>query len=126
VGVWVGGIRRQTYSSKDAQENSTSFDINVVGDGANMVFNEKLTKNRKLRRLKLRGLRRNQINTPNFGYHGTPMNVGLIPRNFKIFIFKLKLPCLMQNNKNHNYGEFQDLVKMAFSLKFLKIIYMYV
>ena len=33
-----------------------------------MVFNEKLTKNRKLRGLKLRGLRRHQINTPNFKY----------------------------------------------------------
>ena len=28
-----------------------------MGGGANMVFNEKLTKNRKLRGLKLRGLR---------------------------------------------------------------------
>ena len=35
-----------------------SFDTNVVvvGDGANMVLNEKLTKNWKLRGLKLRGL----------------------------------------------------------------------
>ena len=64
------------HSSKDAQENSTSFDINVVlvGGGANMVFNEKLTKNRKLRGLKLRGLRRNQINTPNFTYGNVQRN----------------------------------------------------
>ena len=45
-----------------------------MGGGANMVFNEKLTKNRKLRGLKLRGLRRNQINTPNFRYGNVQRN----------------------------------------------------
>jgi len=72
VGVWVGGHPRANlwHISKDAQENSTSFDINVVvgGDGANMVLNEKPTKNWKLRGLKLRGLRRNQISTANLIY----------------------------------------------------------
>ena len=33
-----------------------------------MVFNEKLTKNWRLRGLKLRGLRQNQISTANFRY----------------------------------------------------------
>jgi len=51
VGVWVGGHPRANlwHISKDTQENSTSFDINVVvgGDGANMVLNEKPTKNWK-------------------------------------------------------------------------------
>ena len=78
MGVWVGEHPRANlwHISKDAQENSTSFDINVVlvGGGANMVFNEKLTKNRKLRGLKLRGLRRNQINTPNFTYGNVQRN----------------------------------------------------
>ena len=57
-----------SYVSKDAQENSTSFDTNPVlgGDGANMVLNEKRTKNWKLRGLKLRGLSQNQINSPYF------------------------------------------------------------
>ena len=45
-----------------------------MGGGANMLFNEKLTKNRKLRGLKLRGLRRNQINTPNFTYGNVQRN----------------------------------------------------
>ena len=40
----------------------------MVDDGANMVLHEKLTKNWKLRGLKLRGLRRNQISTANFAY----------------------------------------------------------
>ena len=78
MGVWVGGhhAAKFKHSSKDAQENSTSFDTNVVlvGGGANMVFNEKLTKNRKLRGLKLRGLRRNQINTPSFAYGNVQRN----------------------------------------------------
>jgi len=69
VGVWVGGHLRANlwHISKDAQENSSSFDINVVvgGDGANMVLNENPTKNWKLRGLKLRGLGRNQISTAN-------------------------------------------------------------
>ena len=72
VGVWVGGHHATNFShiSKDAQENFASFDTNVavVGDGANMVLNEKLTKNWKLRGLKLRGLTWNQINTPYFIY----------------------------------------------------------
>ena len=60
VGVWVGGQDAAYFShvSKDAHENSASFDINVVvvGDGANMVLNEKPTKKWKLQGLKLRGL----------------------------------------------------------------------
>ena len=54
-----------SHISKNAHEilrNSASFDINVVvvGDGANMVLNEKPTINCKLRGLKLRGLSQNQ------------------------------------------------------------------
>ena len=49
----VGGHDATNFShlSKDAQENSTSFDTNVVlgRSGAKMVFNENPTKNRKLR-----------------------------------------------------------------------------
>ena len=60
MGVWVRGQDAANFShvSKDAQENSTSFDTNVVlgGGWGNMVFKEKPTKNRKLRGLKLRGL----------------------------------------------------------------------
>ena len=69
MGVWVRGHHAANFShiSKDAPENSTSFDtkVVVVGGGANMVLNEKPTKNWKLRGLKLRGLRRNQISTAN-------------------------------------------------------------
>ena len=69
VGVWVRGHDGTNFShiSKDAQENFTSFDTIVVPGGGwgNMFFNEKPTKNRKLRGFKLRGLRQNQINTPN-------------------------------------------------------------
>ena len=52
------------------QENYTSFDINVVmmRGGPNMVFNENPTKNWKLRGLKLRGLRQNQISALIFRY----------------------------------------------------------
>ena len=63
---------RQTFHmlhvSKDAHSNFESFDINVVvvGDGANMVLNEKLIKNWKLRGLKLRRLSQNQISTRHF------------------------------------------------------------
>ena len=61
MGVCVGGHHRANFSyrSKDAQENSTSFDTNVVmgRGGANMVLNEKPTKKLKLRGLKLRGFR---------------------------------------------------------------------
>ena len=39
-----------------------------MGDGANMVLNEKPTKNWKLRGLKLRGLSQKQISTPRFIY----------------------------------------------------------
>ena len=78
MGVWVEGHYAANFkhSSKDAQENSTSFDTNVVvgGDGANLVSNENPTKNRKLRGLKLRGLRRNQIDTPNFTYENVQRN----------------------------------------------------
>ena len=48
-----------------------------------MVFNEKLTKNRKLRGLKLRGLRRNQINTPNFTYGNVQRNKTNLFGDFK-------------------------------------------
>ena len=39
-----------------------------------MVFNEKLTKNWKLRGLKLRGLRQNQIGTPHLIYRNDQCN----------------------------------------------------
>ena len=39
-----------------------------MGDSGKMVSNEKLTKNRKLRRLKLRGLKINQMSIPYFIY----------------------------------------------------------
>ena len=72
VGVWVGGHHATNFShrSKDAQENSTSFDINFITGGGREkgVSNEKPTKNWKLRGLKLRGLIWNQISTPNFTY----------------------------------------------------------
>ena len=49
MAVSVGGQQwvNFSHSSKDAQENSTSFDTNVVleGGGANMVLNEKPAKN---------------------------------------------------------------------------------
>ena len=73
---------RQTF---DINENFTSFDINVVmvGESANMGLNEKPTKNWKLRRFKLHGLRRNQISTANFIY----LNINILTRtpsqNFK-------------------------------------------
>ena len=38
--------------------------VQKIGDGANMVLNEKTTKNLKLRGLKLRRLRQNQISFP--------------------------------------------------------------
>jgi len=60
VGVRVGGHHATNFSqiSKDAQENSTSFDTNVItGDyRGKMVLYEKPTKKWKLRGLKLRGL----------------------------------------------------------------------
>ena len=72
MGVWVGGHGATNFShiSKDAQENSTSFDTDVVtgGDRGKMVLNEKLGKNTILRGLKLRGLTWNQMNTPYFLY----------------------------------------------------------
>ena len=45
-----------------------------------MVLNEKLTKSRKLRGLKLRGLRRNQISTPYF----TPLVAPIFGRKWPI------------------------------------------
>ena len=72
MGVWVGGqdATNTSHESKDAQENSTSFDINFITGGGRGkgVSNEKPTKNWKLRGLKLRGLRRNQISTANLIY----------------------------------------------------------
>ena len=71
VGVWVGGHPRANFPDrpKDAH-HFTSFDINVVAesDRGKMISNLKLTKNRKLRGLKLRGLRRNQIKTSYLTY----------------------------------------------------------
>ena len=72
MGVWALGQDATNFSnvSKDVQENPTSFDTNVVlvGGGANMVLNEKPAKKRKLRGLKLRGFRQNQISTPYLTY----------------------------------------------------------
>ena len=48
MGVWVRGqdAANFLYKLKDVQENSKSFDTNVgvVGDGTNMVLNEKRPK----------------------------------------------------------------------------------
>ena len=78
MGVWVWGQDAATFSqlSKDAHENFTSFDTNIVlgGDGANMVLNEKPAKKWKLRGLKLRGFRQNQISTPYFTYENDRRN----------------------------------------------------
>ena len=54
-----------------------------MGDGANMVLNEKPTKNWKLRGLKLRGLTQNQINTPHFIYENDHRNKINILRDFE-------------------------------------------
>ena len=67
VGVGGHGPTNFSYRPKDAPKNFTSFDTNVA-DREKMVSNEKLTKNRELRGLKLRGLTRNQISTPHFIY----------------------------------------------------------
>ena len=48
-----------------------------------MVSNEKLTKNRELRGLKLRGLTRNQISTPHFIYQNDHRNKINILRDFE-------------------------------------------
>ena len=65
MGVWVGEPLPTSflYGPKDAQENSTSFDINIItgDDRENMVLNEKVAENGTLRGLKLRGSRKNQI-----------------------------------------------------------------
>ena len=45
-----------------------------MGGGANMVLNEKPTKKSKLRGLKLRGFRQNQISTPYFTYENVQRN----------------------------------------------------
>ena len=55
--------------SSDAQENSTSFDTNLMGAAEpKKVMAEKLPKKWILRGFKLRGLRQNQISTANFIY----------------------------------------------------------
>ena len=78
VGVWVRGqdATNVSHISKDARENSASFDTNVVlvGGGANMVLNQKPTKKWKLRGLKWRGFRQNQISTPYFTYENDRRN----------------------------------------------------
>ena len=45
----------------------TNFEF-TEGDRGNMILNEKLAKNSKLRGFKLRGLRRNQISTLDYIY----------------------------------------------------------
>ena len=66
MGVWVRGHHAANFShiSKDAPENSTSFDtkVVVVGNGANMVLNEKPTKIWRWPGWKLPGLTWNQMN----------------------------------------------------------------
>ena len=108
VGVWVGGHHATNFShiSKDAQENFVSFDTNVVvvGDGANMVLNEKLTKNWKSRGLKLRGFTWNQTNTPYSIYkvdQDKKLNIQLIIY-WMIFWMKLNIldECHKRNFKN--------------------------
>jgi len=78
VGVWAWGqdVTNFSHVSKDAHKNSTSFDTNVVlgGGWGNMVLNEKPTKKGKLRGLKLRGFRQNQISTPYFTYENDRRN----------------------------------------------------
>ena len=78
MGVWAWGqdATNFSYVSKDAQENSASFDTNVVtgGDRGKMVLNEKSAKKRKLRGLKLRGFRQNQISTPYLTYENDRRN----------------------------------------------------
>ena len=54
-----------------------------MGDGANMVLNEKPTKNWKLRGFKLRGLGQNQISTPHFIYKNDHRNKINILRDFE-------------------------------------------
>ena len=87
VGVWVRGQDAANFWHiwKDAQKNFASFDTNVVlgGAGANMVLNEKPTKNWKLRGLKLRGLGQNQISTPHFIYENDHRNKINIFRDFE-------------------------------------------
>ena len=55
---------RQTFHIYQKMRKKIDTNVVVVGDGANMVLNEKLTINWKLRGLKLRGLRKNHVNTP--------------------------------------------------------------
>ena len=45
-----------------------------MGDGANIILNEKPTKNWKLRGLNLRGLSQNQISTSSFFYENDHRN----------------------------------------------------
>ena len=58
------------------REKNTSFDTNIVlgGGWGNMVLNEKPTKKWKLRGLKLRGLRQNQISTLIFAHENDRRN----------------------------------------------------
>ena len=78
MGVWAWRQNGTNFShvSKDAQENSTSFDTHVVFGGRwrNMVLNEKPAKKWKLRGLKLRGFRQKQISTPYFTYENDRRN----------------------------------------------------
>ena len=78
MGVWVRGHDGTNFShiSKDAQENFTSFETIVVPGGGwgNMVLYEKPAKKRKLRGLKLRGFRQNQISTPYLTYENDRRN----------------------------------------------------
>ena len=63
VGVWMGGQDKVNflYRSKDAPENSTDFDINVVEAAGVISFR---MENWKFSGFKLRGLMWNQISTP--------------------------------------------------------------
>ena len=73
MGVWAWGQDATNFShvSKDAQENSASFDTNVVTgeDRGNMVLNEKPAK-----KWKLRGFRQNQKSTSFFTYENDRRN----------------------------------------------------
>ena len=62
-----GGIMRQTFNIYQQMRKKIPHLLIPMsswgGGGGNMVFNEKPTKKLKLRGLKLRGLRQNQIST---------------------------------------------------------------
>ena len=49
--------------------------------------------------------------------------LGQIPRNFKIFVFKLNLPFLIEKCKNNNLGEFPDFYESTSTLYMIFAIF---